>query len=127
MSSAGQPALPWRKVLWDTQPFPDNAGAVRESPLACEAAADFDTLSLVLDSLPVAQQLSTVALYCVAYIHCYEGRLSAQALILMQGLLLGAVAGRSILVQPELAAAKARRRALFIASARHFDTLARHF
>ena len=115
-ASAPPSSPPWRRVLYEVQPYPDNYvdQTFLASVLTSTPTHPLDLLALAKDSLVVAQQLSTVrtsaqtkktpalaamsllsllampqvALYCAVYLHVYYGRISASVLIALEALLL---------------------------------------
>jgi len=81
---------PWRKILWEQQPYPDNYvdQTFLASVLTYTDTTQYELLTLVKASTVVTQQLSTVAIFCMLFLLSYYERLSAGALLCLELVLL---------------------------------------
>ena len=119
-ANGGDAALPpWKKVLYVAQPYPDNYvdKTFLESVLTSTTTQPLDLFTLAKDSSVVAQQVSTVAVYCIVYLHVYYERISARVLIGLASLLLlgGWVLRRNLLRErPTLAMVRSDARQLIL-------------
>lgn len=88
--AAAPPKPPWRKILWEEQPYPDNYvdHTFLASVLTYTDTTRYDLLTLVTASTVVTQQLSTVAFFSMLFYLCYYEHLSAGALLCLELLLL---------------------------------------
>jgi len=72
--SAAGPAAPWRKVLWERQPFPDNyvgdrfLGELRRN----EGIRQYRYWAVVREAGLVGQQLSCVAIFITLWLYMEE-------------------------------------------------------
>ena len=85
MCSASSPPVnssppPWRKVLYEQQPYPDNYTdkSYLASVLTNVNQVPLSFPQLVIDSAVVTRQVSAVAIFCVFFLHTYYDRLSAR-------------------------------------------------
>jgi phosphatidylinositol glycan class C protein len=72
------PKVPWRKILYEQQPYEDNytdktflLGLIRNAH-----KREYDTKTIILDSSTVTQQLCCIALFIVIFIEIYDHNLS---------------------------------------------------
>ncbi|KAG7259204.1 hypothetical protein CRUP_016084 [Coryphaenoides rupestris] len=81
--SAPGPAAPWRKVLWERQPFPDNYVDDRflEELRRNEGIRQYRYWAVVREAGLVGQQLSCVAIFITLWLYMEEGLLSPEALL----------------------------------------------
>lgn len=81
-SEAG-PAVPWRKVLWEPQPFPDNYVDQRflEELRRNEGLHQYHYWTVVKESGIVGQQLSCVAIFITLWLYMEQGSLAPQTLL----------------------------------------------
>ncbi|KAM4629105.1 phosphatidylinositol N-acetylglucosaminyltransferase subunit C [Polymixia lowei] len=81
-SSPG-PAVPWRKVLWVRQPFPDNYVDQRflEELRRNEGIRQYRYWAVVKEAVLVGQQLSCVAIFIALWLYMEQGLLSPEALL----------------------------------------------
>lgn len=89
-AAATPPRPPWRKILWEEQPYPDNYvdKTFLASVLTYSDATRYDLPTLVKASAVITQQLSTVAIFSMLFLLIYYERLSAGALLCLELLLL---------------------------------------
>ncbi|KAL1022486.1 hypothetical protein UPYG_G00028360 [Umbra pygmaea] len=88
-SGAGPgPSVPWRKVLWERQPFPDNYVDRRflEELRRNEDLRQYRYWAVVREAGLVAQQITCVALFVTLWLYMEQGLLSP-ATLLWTGLL----------------------------------------
>ena len=81
---------PWRKILWEQQPYPDNYvdQTFLASVLTYTDTTQYELLTLIKASAVVTQQLSTVAIFCMLFLFSYYEQLSAGALLCLELVLL---------------------------------------
>lgn len=74
---------PWSKVLWRSQPYPDNyVDDTFLGDMSVNTTAQFpDMFALMLSSFSLAQQLAAVFLFIAIFVHVLQGRWSAPAII----------------------------------------------
>ena len=81
---------PWRKILYEWQPYPDNY--TDETYLASVnttvSGSQLSFEQLIVDSAVITRQVSAVAIFCVLFLHTYYARVSAQMLMAIELLLL---------------------------------------
>ncbi|KAM9385289.1 phosphatidylinositol N-acetylglucosaminyltransferase subunit C [Pholidichthys leucotaenia] len=77
------PAVPWRKVLWEHQPFPDNYVDQRflEELRRNEGIRQYRYWAVVKEAGFVGQQLSCVAIFITLWIYMEQGLLSPETLL----------------------------------------------
>uniref|UniRef100_A0A3P8XN19 Phosphatidylinositol glycan anchor biosynthesis, class C n=1 Tax=Esox lucius TaxID=8010 RepID=A0A3P8XN19_ESOLU len=77
------PAVPWRKVLWERQPFPDNYVDHRflEELRRNEGLRQYRYWAVVREAGLVAQQISCVALFLTLWLYMEQGLLSPSTLL----------------------------------------------
>ncbi|CAB1426945.1 unnamed protein product [Pleuronectes platessa] len=82
--SAPGPAVPWRKVLWERQPFPDNYVDQRflEELRRNEGLRHYHYWAVVKEAGCVGQQLSCVAIFITLWLYMEKGLLSPDTLLL---------------------------------------------
>lgn len=85
MGPDGAPGLaePWRKVLWERQPFPDNYVDRRflEELRRNEGLRQYRYWAVVKEAGFVGQQLSCVAIFISLWLYMEQGLLSPEALL----------------------------------------------
>lgn len=81
--SAPGPAVSWRKVLWERQPFPDNYVDQRflEELRRNEGIRQYRYWAVVREAGFVGEQLSCVAIFISVWLYMEQGRLSPETLI----------------------------------------------
>ncbi|KAK7889326.1 hypothetical protein WMY93_024886 [Mugilogobius chulae] len=81
-SEAG-PSVPWRKVLWERQPFPDNYVDQRflEELRRNEGLHQYHYWAVVKEASIVGQQLSCVALFITLWLYMEQGLLPPETLL----------------------------------------------
>ncbi|XP_069555247.1 phosphatidylinositol N-acetylglucosaminyltransferase subunit C [Brachyistius frenatus] len=81
--SAAGPAVPWRKVLWERQPFPDNYVDQRflEELRRNEGIRQYRYWAVVKEAGFVGQQLSCVAIFITLWLYMEQGLLSPETLL----------------------------------------------
>ncbi|XP_034036312.1 phosphatidylinositol N-acetylglucosaminyltransferase subunit C-like [Thalassophryne amazonica] len=81
--SAPGPAVPWRKVLWEHQPFPDNYVDQRflEELRRNEGIRQYHYWAVVKEAGFVGQQLSCVAIFITLWLYMEQGLLSPDTLL----------------------------------------------
>ncbi|XP_076008906.1 phosphatidylinositol N-acetylglucosaminyltransferase subunit C [Genypterus blacodes] len=77
------PAVPWRKVLWERQPFPDNYVDQRflEELRRNEGLRQYHYWPVVREAGFVGQQVSCVAIFITLWLYMEEGLLSPETLL----------------------------------------------
>ncbi|XP_040895369.1 phosphatidylinositol N-acetylglucosaminyltransferase subunit C [Toxotes jaculatrix] len=77
------PAVPWRKVLWERQPFPDNYVDQRflEELRRNEGLRQYRYWAVVKEAGFVGQQLSCVAIFITLWLYMEQGLLSPETLL----------------------------------------------
>ncbi|KAG7228848.1 hypothetical protein INR49_008626, partial [Caranx melampygus] len=80
---APSPAVPWRKVLWEHQPFPDNYVDQRflEELRRNEGLQQYRYWAVVKEAGFVGQQLSCVAIFITLWLYMEQGLLSPETLL----------------------------------------------
>lgn len=75
--SAPGPAVPWRKVLWECQPFPDNYVDTRflEELRRNEGIRQYRYWAVVKEAGFVGQQLSCVAIFITLWLYMEQVKL----------------------------------------------------
>ena len=88
--SASSQKPPWRKILYEWQPYPDNYTdkTYLASVLTNVNQVKIPFKRLVADSAVITRQVSAVAIFCVLFLHTYYSRVSARALMAIEMLLL---------------------------------------
>jgi len=88
--AAGGQLPPWRPVLYEWQPYPDNYTdkTYLASVLTNASQVQISFKRLVVDSAVITRQVSAVAVFCVLFLHTYYSRVSASALMAIELLLL---------------------------------------
>ncbi|CAM9141071.1 unnamed protein product [Discosporangium mesarthrocarpum] len=81
---------PWKKVLYERQPFPDNyvPAAFLEKMVTNGHARNPDIRLYVANAFAVTQQISVVTLFLYVFLHTADGMISAEEMITMDILLL---------------------------------------
>ncbi|KAM3619908.1 uncharacterized protein V6R79_015665 [Siganus canaliculatus] len=81
--SAPGPSVPWRKVLWERQPFPDNYVDQRflEELRRNEGIREYRYWAVVKEAGFVGQQLSCVAVFITLWLYMEQGLLSPERLL----------------------------------------------
>lgn len=81
--SAPGPAVPWRKVLWECQPFPDNYVDQRflEELRRNEGIRQYRYWAVAKEAGFVGQQLSCVAIFITLWLYMEQGLLSPETLL----------------------------------------------
>ncbi|KAM8889103.1 phosphatidylinositol N-acetylglucosaminyltransferase subunit C [Synchiropus picturatus] len=77
------PNVPWRKVLWERQPFPDNYVDQRflEELRRNEGLRQYRYWAVVKEAGFVGQQLSCVAIFITIWLYMEQGLLSPETLL----------------------------------------------
>ncbi|XP_061593083.1 phosphatidylinositol N-acetylglucosaminyltransferase subunit C [Cololabis saira] len=77
------PGVPWRKVLWESQPFPDNYVDHRflEELRRNEGVQQYHYWSVVKEAGFVGQQLSCVAIFITLWLYMEQGLLTPEVLL----------------------------------------------
>ncbi|KAI9547816.1 hypothetical protein NQZ68_015082 [Dissostichus eleginoides] len=77
------PAVPWRKVLWERQPFPDNYVDQRflEELRRNEGIRQYRYWTVVKEAGFVGEQLSCVAIFITLWLYMEQGQLSPERLL----------------------------------------------
>lgn len=77
------PAVPWRKVLWECQPFPDNYVDQRflEELRRNEGIRQYRYWAVVKEAGFVGQQLSCVAIFITLWLYMEQGLLPPETLL----------------------------------------------
>jgi phosphatidylinositol N-acetylglucosaminyltransferase subunit C len=85
-----QATVPWRKILYERQPFPDNHVDVTFlSSMVTNANLRFPRFrALAFDTLVISQQISVVVLFLVVFYHFFSGSISVRVLIIIDAALL---------------------------------------
>ncbi|XP_068600021.1 phosphatidylinositol N-acetylglucosaminyltransferase subunit C [Brachionichthys hirsutus] len=80
---APSPAVPWRKVLWEPQPYPDNYVDQRflEELRRNEGIRQYCYWPVVKEAGFVGQQLSCVAIFITVWLYMEQGLLSPERLL----------------------------------------------
>ncbi|CAL9695683.1 unnamed protein product [Knipowitschia caucasica] len=76
-------SVPWRKVLWERQPFPDNYVDQRflEELRRNEGLHQYHYWTVVKETAIVGQQLSCVAIFITLWLHMEQGLLAPETLL----------------------------------------------
>ncbi|XP_072294452.1 phosphatidylinositol N-acetylglucosaminyltransferase subunit C [Eucyclogobius newberryi] len=81
--SEADPAVPWRKVLWQRQPFPDNYVGQRflEELRRNEGLHQYHYWTVVKEASIVGQQLSCVAIFITLWLYMEQSLLPPETLL----------------------------------------------
>jgi len=88
---AGKGKAPWRKVLYEEQPYEDNYTDKPTFLIGLITNAnkrEYDTVMLVIDSAAVTAQISIIALFILVFIAIYNESVSLQLTLAGEALLL---------------------------------------